>query len=70
MNTFPLLVGFAFAIGVGLMANTVFNTLFDFGRRLSRGLSRNAGRLVRLGIDQCCYRKLPRIQKMIFWGWL
>ncbi len=50
MNTLPLLVGFAFAIGVGLMANTVFNTLFDFGRRLSRGLSRNAGRLVRLGL--------------------
>ena len=50
MNTLPLLVGFAFAIGVGLMANTIFNTLFDIGRRLSRGLSRNSGRLVRLGL--------------------
>lgn len=50
MNTLPLLVGFAFAIGVGLMANTVFNTLFDIGRRLSRGLSRNSGRLVKLGL--------------------
>lgn len=50
MNTLPLLVGFAFAIGVGLMANTVFNTLFDIGRRLSRGLSRHQGRLVRLGL--------------------
>lgn len=50
MNTLPLLVGFAFAIGVGLMANTVFNTLFDIGRRLSRGLGRNSGRLVKLGL--------------------
>ena len=46
MDTFPFLVGFAFAIGVGLMANTVFNTLFDIGRRLSRGFGRHQGRLV------------------------
>jgi hypothetical protein len=50
MDTYPLLVGCAFAVGVGLMANTVFHTLFDFGRSLSRNFGRQRVHLARLGL--------------------
>ena len=33
MNTFPTLVGFYLAIGVGLIANTLFTIFYDLGRR-------------------------------------
>ncbi len=48
MDTYPLLVGFSFAIGMGLIANTILSTIYDLGRRLWFSLF-HPGRLSALG---------------------
>ena len=50
MNTFPTLVGFYLAIGVGLIANTLFTIFYDLGRRFYHTLAHNRGRLAALGL--------------------
>lgn len=50
MDTYPLLVGFSFAIGMGLIANATLSTLHDFGRRFSQALFRKQSRLLALGL--------------------
>jgi hypothetical protein len=45
MNTYPLLVGFSFALGVGLIAHTLLSTVFAVGQRLARGLRQRRTRL-------------------------
>lgn len=50
MDTYPLLVGFSFAIGVGLIANTIFSTVYDLGRRFFHALYHKGGRLSALGL--------------------
>jgi len=51
MDTYPLLVGFSFAIGVGLIANTILSTIYDLGRRLWFALFHHRGRLSALGVS-------------------
>lgn len=51
MDTYPLLVGFSFAIGMGLIANTILSTIFDLGRRLWSALFHHRGRLSALGVS-------------------
>ena len=50
MDTFPLVVGFSLAIGVGMIANTVISVLYETGRRMSRPTRR--GRLQALGLSK------------------
>ena len=50
MNTFPTLVGFYLAIGIGLIANTLFTIFYDLGRRFYHMLAHNRGRLAALGL--------------------
>ena len=50
MDTFPLVVGFSLAIGVGMIANTVISVLYETGRRISRPTRR--GRLQALGLSK------------------
>jgi hypothetical protein len=50
MDTYPLLVGFSFAIGVSLIANTILSTIYDLGRRLWHAVLRRPGRLSALGL--------------------
>ena len=50
MDTYPLLVGFSFAIGMGLIANATLSTLHDFGRRFAQALFRKQSRLLALGL--------------------
>lgn len=50
MNSYPFLVGFSFAIGVGLIANTTLSVLYSLGRRLSHAVLRRPGRLAALGL--------------------
>jgi hypothetical protein len=51
METFPLVVGFSLAIGVGLIANTVLSIFYDFGRRFSHAGSHRRSRLYALGLS-------------------
>ena len=50
METYPLFVGFSLAVGVGLMLEALFTTLYALGHRLSRGLSYRPNRLTSLGV--------------------
>lgn len=50
MNSLPLLVGLACAVGVGMLVHSLLLTLFDFGRRFSRWFGRPQGRLAALGL--------------------
>ncbi len=50
MNSMPLLVGLACAVGIGMLAHSLLQTLFDFGRRFSRWFGRSQGRLAALGL--------------------
>ena len=50
MDTFPLVVGFSLAIGVGMIANTVISVIYETGRRISRPTRR--GRLQTLGLSK------------------
>ena len=50
MDTYPLLVGFSFAIGMGLIANTFLSTFYDLGRRFFHALFRKQSRLMALGL--------------------
>jgi hypothetical protein len=50
VDTYPLLVGFSFAMGVALIANTTISVLYLFGRRLTHAVLRRPGRLTVLGL--------------------
>lgn len=50
MDGYPLLVGFSFAMGVGLIANTTLSLMVLFGRRLTHAVLRKPGRLAALGL--------------------
>ena len=50
MYRYPLLVGFSFAMGVGLIANTTLSMMYIFGRRLTHAVLRKPGRLAALGL--------------------
>jgi len=50
VDTYPLLVGFSFAMGVALIANTMISVLYLFGRRLTHAVLRRPGRLAVLGL--------------------
>ena len=50
MDSYPLLVGFSFAMGVGLIANTALSVFYLFGRRLAHAVLRKPGRLAALGL--------------------
>jgi hypothetical protein len=50
MDTYPLLVGLSFAIGTGLIANTILSTIYDFGRRFFHALMHKGSRLSSLGL--------------------
>ncbi|GAP13211.1 hypothetical protein LARV_00962 [Longilinea arvoryzae] len=50
MDRYPLLVGFSFAMGVALIANTTLSVLYLFGRRLTYAVLRRPGRLAALGL--------------------
>jgi hypothetical protein len=50
MNSFPLLVGLACAVGAGLLAHSFLQILLDFGRRFSHSFGRSRGRLAALGL--------------------
>ncbi len=51
METYPLLVGFSLAVGIGLMADAVFRGLYALVYRLFRGLSLRPSRLASLGLS-------------------
>lgn len=50
METYPLLVGFSLAVGVGLMADALMTGLYALAHRLTGGLSYRPGRLSSLGL--------------------
>jgi hypothetical protein len=50
VDGYPLLVGFSFAMGVGLIANTTLSLMVLFGRRLTYAVLRKPGRLAALGL--------------------
>ncbi|MRR32101.1 hypothetical protein EG834_17635, partial [bacterium] len=50
MDRYPLLVGFSFAMGVALIANTTLSVLYLFGRRLTYAVLRRPGHLAALGL--------------------
>lgn len=50
MEHYPLLVGFSFAMGVGLVANSTLSVLVLMGRRLNHAVLRKPGRLAALGL--------------------
>ena len=52
MNTYPLLVGFSLAIGVGLIADALFSTVFTLGWQLLRGQTRRRNTLKSLAAGQ------------------
>jgi len=51
MDTYPLMVGFSLAIGVGLIVNATLSSFYDLGRRWLRLLGRRRYRLHALGIN-------------------
>ena len=51
MDTYPLMVGFSLAIGVGLIVNASLSSIFELGRRWLRLLGRRRYRLQALGIN-------------------
>ena len=50
MDTYPLLVGFSFAVGMGLIANAILSTIYDLGRRFFHALMHKGSRLSALGL--------------------
>lgn len=50
METYPLLVGFSLAVGVGLLADALLTALYNLVHRLSRGLTYQPSRLSALGL--------------------
>jgi hypothetical protein len=50
MNSLPLMVGLACAIGVGLIAHSILHTMFDIGRRFFHLAGHSQGRLAALGL--------------------
>lgn len=50
MDRYPLLVGFSFAMGVGLIANATLSMMVLIGRRLTHAVLRRPGRLAALGL--------------------
>jgi hypothetical protein len=52
MEPYPLMVGFALAIGIGLLVNATLFTLFELGRRWFWIVSRRRYRLHALGLDR------------------
>lgn len=48
METYPLLVGFSFAVGVGLISHAALSFLYSLMRRLIRGVSGRTSRISRL----------------------
>ena len=59
MNTFPTLVGFSLAIGVGLIANTLFTIFYDLGRRFYHTLAHNRRPSGCIGVDQRQRKRYP-----------
>jgi hypothetical protein len=51
MDTYPLMVGFSLAIGVGLIINATLSSIFELGRRWLWLLGRRRYRLHALGIN-------------------
>jgi hypothetical protein len=51
MDTYPLMVGFSLAIGVGLIVNATLSSFYELGRRWLRLLGRRRYRLHALGIN-------------------
>lgn len=51
MDTYPLMVGFSLAIGVGLIVNATLSSFYELGRRWLRFLGRRRYRLHALGIN-------------------
>lgn len=51
MDTYPLMVGFSLAIGVGLIVNTSLSSIYLLGRRWFWLIGRRRYRLQALGID-------------------
>ena len=49
MNQIPFLVGFACALGVGLLVNVSLQVLFEIGKKLTRKIRRPRSRLAALG---------------------
>ncbi|MCK7481102.1 MAG: hypothetical protein M0C28_30785 [Candidatus Moduliflexus flocculans] len=50
MDTYPLMVGFSLAFGVGLIVNATLSSFYELGRRWLRLLGRRRYRLHALGI--------------------
>ncbi len=51
MDTYPLMVGFSLAIGVGLIVNAALSSIYVLGRRWFQFIGRRHYRLQALGID-------------------
>jgi hypothetical protein len=51
MDTYPLMVGFSLAIGVGLIVNATLSSIYILGRRWFQFIGRRHYRLQALGID-------------------
>jgi hypothetical protein len=51
MDTYPLMVGFSLAIGIGLLVNTTLSSVYLLGRRWFWLIGRRRYRLQALGID-------------------
>ena len=51
METYPLMVGFSLAVGIGLMADVIFSGLYALAHRLVRGRSLRPSRLASLGLS-------------------
>lgn len=51
MDTYPLMVGFSLAIGVGLIVNATISSMYVLGRRWFQFIGRRHYRLQALGID-------------------
>jgi hypothetical protein len=51
MDTYPLMVGFSLAIGIGLIVNATLSSIFELGRRWLWLLGRRRYRLQALGIN-------------------
>ncbi len=51
MDTYPLMVGFSLAIGVGLIVNATLSSIYVLGRRWFQFIGRQHYRLQALGID-------------------
>ncbi len=62
METYPLLVGFSFAVGAGLIAHAALSFLYSLVRRMTRGVSGRPSRLSRL-METGTYEKRPVVPR-------